>query len=206
MSEENQWLIRQADPDRYREILRKENRISFRLMTVTGCVLSVFNLITRIVITGFGMPLFRSSILMACFSLLFFLDRVIIPEESPLPTRTLYLAQAPALLLAILLGTAWDKDHQETTILLFIIAAPVFIMDHPNRSLGIMTGWTVLFITLSQIFKESPVKESELIRAIEFLAGSISVASWICRRSGQETKWNPWPVHTGICLTICASM
>ena len=31
---------------------------------------------------------------MTCFSLLFFLDRAIIPEESPLPTRTLYLAQA----------------------------------------------------------------------------------------------------------------
>ena len=176
MLEKNQWIIRQADLDRYQDIIRKENRTAFRLMTVTGCVLSVFNLITQIVITGFGMPLFRSSILMACFSFLFFLDRVIIPEESPLQTRALYLAQAPVLLLAILLGTIWDKDHQATTILLFMIAAPVFIMDHLNRALGIMAGWAALFIVLSQAFKESPVKEYDLIHAIEFLAGSVSVA------------------------------
>ena len=176
MLEKNQWIIRQADLDRYQDAIRQENRTAFRLMTVTGCVLSVFNMITQIVITGFGMPLFRSSILMVCFSFLFFLDRVAVPEESPLQTRTLYLAQAPVLLLAILLGTIWDKEHQATTILLFMLAAPVFIMDHPNRFLGIMTGWAILFVALSQIFKESPVKEYDLIHAVEFLAGSVSVA------------------------------
>ena len=140
MLEKNQWLIRQADLDRYKEIIRKENRTSFRLMTVTGCILSVFNLITQIVVSGFGMPIFRSSILLVCFSLLFFLDRTIIPENRSLPTRVFYLTQAPIMLLSILLGTIWDPEHQATTILLFMMAAPVFIMDHPNRSLGIMTG------------------------------------------------------------------
>ncbi len=181
MLERHQWIIRQADLDRYQDIIRKENRTAFRLMTVTGCVLSVFNLVTQIVISGFGMPLFRSSILMVCFSVLFFLDRVIIPEEMPMKTRAIYLAQAPVLLLAILLGTIWDKEHQATTILLFMISAPVFITDHPNRFLGIMAGWTSLFIALSQLFKEPPVKEYDLIHAIEFLAGSALVAYTVVR-------------------------
>lgn len=181
MLETNQWIIRHADLERYHDIIRKDNRTAFRLMTVTGCVLSVFNLVTQIVITGFGMPLFRSSILLVCFSILFFLDRVIIPEESPMKTRALYLAQAPVLLLAILLGTIWDREHQATTILLFMIAAPVFITDHPNRFLGIMAGWAALFIVLSQLFKESPVKETDLIHAIEFLAGSALAAYTLVR-------------------------
>ena len=181
MLEKNQWLIRQADLDRYKEIIRKENRTSFRLMTVTGCILSVFNLITQIVVSGFGMPIFRSSILLVCFSLLFFLDRTIIPENRSLPTRVFYLTQAPIMLLSILLGTIWDPEHQATTILLFMIAAPVFIMDHPNRSLGIMTGWTVLFIVLSQIVKQPPLKDYDLIHAIEFLAGSVSVTYTVVR-------------------------
>lgn len=176
MLEKGQWIIRQADLDRYEEIIRKENRTSFRLMTVTGWVLSVFNLITQIVITGFGMPLFRSSILMVCFSLMFFLDRAVIPEESPLTTRALHLAQAPVLLLSILLGTIWDRDHQATTILLFMVTAPVFLMDHPVRTLGIMSGWAALFTVLSQLCKNSPVKEYDLIHAIEFLAGTALVA------------------------------
>ena len=181
MLEKNQWIIHQADIDRYKGMIRQENRTAFRLMTVTGCVLSVFNLITQIVVTGFGMPIFRSSILLVCFSLLFFLDRIIIPEDVPLPTWALYLAQAPVLLLSILLGTIWDPEHQATTILLFMIAAPVFIMDHPNRSLGIMAGWTVFFIVLSQSVKQSPLKNYDLIHAIEFLVGSISVTYAVVR-------------------------
>lgn len=181
MLEKNQWIIRQADLDRYKDQIRQENRTSFRLMTVTGCILSVFNLITQIVITGFGMPIFRSSILMACFSMLFFLDRVFIPEDAPLSTRTLYLTQAPVLLLSILLGTIWDRDHQASTILLFMVAAPIFIVDHPNRSLSIMTGWTILFIVLSRIFKESPIRDYDLIHAIEFLVASVSVTYTVVR-------------------------
>ena len=181
MSGKNQWIIRQSDLDMYQNQIRQENRTSFRMMTVTGCILSVFNLITQIVMTGYGMPIFRSSVLMACFSLLFFLDRVMIPEDALLPTRALYLAQAPVLLLSILLGTIWDRDHQATTILLFMITAPVFIMDHPNRSLSIMAGWTALFIALSRIFKESPVRDYDLIHAIEFMAACVSVTYAVVR-------------------------
>ena len=54
MLEKDQWIIHQADLDRYKGMIRQENRTAFRLMTVTGCVLSIFNLITQIVITGFG--------------------------------------------------------------------------------------------------------------------------------------------------------
>ena len=175
MPEKNQWVIRQADLDQHKDMIRKENRTAFRLMTVAGCVLSVFNLITQIAVNGFGMPIFRSSILMVCFSVLFFLDRVVIPDNKPLATGALYLAQAPVLLLAILLGTVWDKGHQATTILLFMLAAPVFITDHPIRSLGILTGWTVLFIALSQICKDSPLKEYDSVHAVEFLAASAAV-------------------------------
>ena len=181
MLEKNQWIIRQADLDRYEDLIRRENRTAFRLMIVTGCILSVFNLITQMATTGFGMPIFRSSILMACFSVLFFLDRVIIPEDAPLSTRAIHMAQAPVLLLSILLGTIWDKDHQATTILLFMLAAPVFIMDHPNRTLSIMTGWTVLFVVLSRIFKESPIRDYDLISGIEFLVACVSVTYTVVR-------------------------
>lgn len=181
MLEKKQWIIHKADIDRYKGMIWQENRTAFRLMTVTGCVLSIFNLITQIVVSGFGMPIFRSCILLVCFSLMFFLDRVIVPEDVPLPTRVLYLTQAPVLLLSILLGTVWDPDHQATTILLFMMAAPVFIMDHPNRSLCIMAGWTVLFIILSQIVKQPPLKDYDLIHAIEFLVGSVSVTYAVVR-------------------------
>lgn len=181
MLKKDQWLIRQADLDNCADMIRRENRTAFRVMAVTGCVLSVFNLITQIVITGFGMPLFRNSLMLACFSLVCFLDRVAIPEEAALSTRTLYLTQAPVLLLAVLLGTVWDKDHQGTTILLFMMAAPVFIMDHPNRTLGIMAAWGALFAVLSHFVKDSPIRDYDLIHVLEFLVASIAVTYTVVR-------------------------
>ena len=62
MLKKDQWLIRQADLDNCADMICRENRTAFRVMAMTGCVLSVFNLITQIVITGFGMPIFRSSL------------------------------------------------------------------------------------------------------------------------------------------------
>ena len=177
----NRWSIRQEDLDRCGDMIRQENRIAFRLMTVTGCVLSVFNLITQIAVTGFGMPLFRSSILLACFSLLFFIDRAMIPDDEPVSTRAIYLAQAPVLLLSILLGTLWDSEHQATTILLFMIAFPVFVMDRPRRFTAFMAGWSVLFIALSQLVKGVPAKNLDLIHAIEFLAASAAVSYTVVR-------------------------
>ena len=170
-----QWLIRQEDLDRFRDVIRRENRTSLRLMAVTGCILSVVNMATQMVATGYSMSFFRSSLLLACFSAMLFIDRVIIPEEAPVPTWAMYLAQAPVFLLAILLGTVWDKDHQATTVMLFMLASPVFILDHPKRSLSIITAWCGLFILLARLMKGDPLRDVDTIHAVEFLVACVAI-------------------------------
>ena len=83
----NHWLIRRAVLNAHRDVIQQENRISFSLPAFTGCILSAVNLNTRMVITGHGMPFFRACLLPACFSLLLFLDRAVLPDSLPLPIR-----------------------------------------------------------------------------------------------------------------------
>ena len=50
---------------------------------------------------------------------------------------------------------------------------PIFIMDHPNRTISILLFWTALFILISQLVKDAPVCNTDTIHAIEyFFAGS----------------------------------
>ena len=166
-------FVHQEDLDRCQPVIYKENRESFRLMAVIGILLSLINLATQIVVSGNHMPVFRTVMLLACFSAMLFADRVLIDEDAPMPTWVMHLVQAPVYLIAVLLGTIWDKEHQGTTILLFMIAFPAFLMDHPNRTMGIMAFWGVLFSVLSWLIKESPIRNYDVIHSMEFfLAGS----------------------------------
>ena len=176
MKEEKSRLIRQSDLDRFRDRIRLENRSAFRMMTVTGFLLSIFNLATQMIVTGMEMPVFRAGFLMACFAALCFIDRVLIPEERPLPTAAIYAAQAPVLLLCILLGTLWDTDHQATSILLFLVTAPVFLTDHPIRVVSSLAAWSLLFIVLTHAVKDAALSRLDTVHMIEFLAAAALVS------------------------------
>ena len=167
------FLVRNEDLERCQEVIYRENRESFRMMAVIGIMISLINMVTQMVVTGSTMPVFRSIMLLACFSAMLFTDRVILDENTPVPTWGMHLVQTIVYIISILLGTIWDKDHQGTTILLFMIAFPAFLMDHPKRTMGILAFWGAAFAALSWMIKASPVRDYDLIHAIEFfLAGS----------------------------------
>ena len=135
MKNNHDWMIRRKDIDRYGDSIRKGNRTAVRLMAGTGTVLSAVNLIAQMVVTNFSMPIFRSALMLAYFTLLMFVDRVVLPEGQPIRTGYMYLIEGPAMLIAILLGTLWDPANIATTFPLFMLAAPVFLVDHPNHHL-----------------------------------------------------------------------
>ena len=122
MKEKQGWLIRRAEIDRFSGSILKGNRTAVRLMATTGTVLSAVNLVVQMVVSHFDMPVFRSALLLAYFTLLLFIDRVILPKDKPIPTGVLYIIQGPIMLISLLLGTVWDPDNIATTFLLFMTA------------------------------------------------------------------------------------
>ena len=170
-----QRLMRTPDLERYGEEIRRENRNIFRLMAASGCVLSMFNFLTQMVVTGFAMPVFRCALLPLWFAVLLFADRVMIPEEQPMPTWGLYLAQAPVFVLAILLGTVWDPEHPAVTILLFLLLSPMYLMDVPGRVLGALLGWSLIFAAVDWLVKPAGLREADVIHLLEFYVGAAVV-------------------------------
>ena len=168
-------MIRQADIDRVAESIRLENRTALRLMAASGTVLSAVNLLVQMVVSGFTMPIFRSGLLLAYFILLMFVDRVILPEDKPVDTTVMHLLQAPIMLMAVLLGTLWDTKNVATTFPLFLLAAPAFLVAHPKQTMTILAGWSVLFAVLSYNLKAPEVFRMDLMDAIEYYAGAVTV-------------------------------
>lgn len=181
MKEKHRWMIRQADIDRCSENIRRENRSAIRLMSTAGAILSAVNLAVQLVVTNFDMPVFRSSLLLAYFMVLLFMDRVIIPEDKPVDTWIMYVIQAPMMVISLLLGTLWDKVNVATTFPLFMLAAPAFIVDHPNRSLGIMAGWAALFLVVDGNVKTPEVFRLDMMDIVEYFVASTAVTYTVIR-------------------------
>ena len=181
MKKKNSWMIRQADIDRCSGNIQRENRAAIRLMAASGTILSAVNLIVQMVVSNFNMPVFRSSLLLAYFTLLMFVDRVLIPENRPVRTTAMYLIQGPIMLIALLLGTVWDRENIATTFPLFMLAVPAFLVDHPNRSLGVLAGWSVLFLIVDWNVKSAVLFRMDAMDIIEYFVGATAVSYAVTR-------------------------
>lgn len=171
----DRWRTRREELRQCRKVVERENRSAFRLLSFCGLLISVFNYLAQLVVAGAAMPLFRSGLLATYFALLIFIDRCLLREDGPLATRWIYVAQAPVMVLAILLGTVWDPTHQAITIMLFLMFLPVFVMDYTLRFLAIQALWTLLFSGLCALCKQPPVLYSDLIHALEFYVASCAL-------------------------------
>ena len=175
MNAEGQWIIRRAELEQCRKEIERENRSAFHLLSIYGLLVSLVNYIVQLVVVGEGMPLFRSGLLFAYFSLLIFIDQCVIPESTPFPTVKMYLVHAPVMLLSILLGTVWDRTHQATTILMIMMFLPAFMIDSPLRFFGIQALWSALFAGLCLLVKKPPILKTDLVHALEFFVASCAL-------------------------------
>ena len=181
MKEKYQWFIRHEDIRRYADTIRTENRTAVHLMANAGTALSAVNLITQIVVSRFNMPIFRSCLLLAYFVILLFVDRVLLPEDRQIPTWNIYAIQAPVFIISILLGTVWDTQNIATTFLLFLLTAPIFIVDHPNKSLGILAGWCGVFLILSWRMKSWSLFKTDAMDTAEFFVADVAMTYVVMR-------------------------
>lgn len=169
------WRLRRDELNQCRQEIDRENRSAFRLLSVCGLLIGAFNYLAQLVVAGEGMPLFRSGLLSTYFAFLIFIDRCLLAEDAPLSTRRMYLAQAPVMLLAVLLGTVWDTTHQASTILMVMMFLPAFLLDHPLRFAGIQALWALLFAGLSLWVKKPPIVNYDLIHVLEFYVASCAL-------------------------------
>lgn len=173
-----EWFMNEAF-SAYKEEINKENRIGIHLLAMMGIPLSIANFIAQFVTNEKNTSIMDVSWIVICFFFVLVLDRYFIPEDTPYAKIILYAIESPVMLIAALLGSIWDPDHQAITILLFILIMPIFIMDYPWRTMCFMGGWALLFSILSFVSKTPYDFRVDIIHVIEFLVASAGVSNTV---------------------------
>ena len=166
---------------RYKQEINKENRIAIHLLGLAGLPLSVLNAAAQLATSGVG-PALTCSVAMVGYFLLFLLaERFLLPQDYPHATGLLYALESPVMVMALLLGTVLDPGRQAITVLLFLIALPVFIMDRPLRILVFSGVWVAAFLALCFSFKDRSMWATDAVHIFEFFFTTVALANVILR-------------------------
>lgn len=165
----------------YKDEINRENRLALHLFAEAGLFISVTNAIVQAVVRNTLFPPLNSFIMPVFFLVLIVVDRYVIPAEFRHSTLILYITQGVLMLNAILLGTVFDPNHQASSILLFLLFMPAFIMDYPLRTILVHAFWSVLFIILCYHFKNPYLFQTDTIHVIEFFFASVALTIIIMR-------------------------
>lgn len=173
-----------------------QNRLAIRYFAATGIPVGIANIAAQTLITGSPNLGLQSYWLVAYYAVLLVLERFVIPAEYRHATLLLYLCEAPALLMSILLGTVWDPANQAVTFLMVMVTVPVFILDRPLRLMGVMLGWNVVFLAICAAVKDPVIFQTDLLHALEFYLSSVAIIYVVLRlrlqvqRSLERTRYH----------------
>ncbi len=173
-----------------------QNRLAIRYFAATGIPVGIANIAAQTLITGSPNLGLQSYWLVAYYAVLLVLERFVIPAEYRHATLLLYLCEAPALLMSILLGTVWDPANQAVTFLMVMVTVPVFILDRPLRLMGVMLGWNVVFLAICAVVKDPVIFQTDLLHALEFYLSSVAIIYVVLRlrlqvqRSLERTRYH----------------
>lgn len=164
------------------EQINQENRMAIRLLARVGIPLSIANYFAQSIIFSTSPSLtLQKYWLLVYFVSLLLLERYLLPKKCRCATILLYLIESPVMVVSILLGTVWDPSHQALTILLFLMAMPVFILDRPLRLAAIFTGWTAAFLVTCLLVKDPATHKGDFFHTVEFYLATAAVTYVVLR-------------------------
>ena len=167
-------LLLTEDLKLYKREINKENRLALHLFAEAGLFISIANAIAQAVVRGTLTPPLNSYIMPFFLAAVILMDRYLIPSDFKYSTLVLYIVQGVLMLNAILLGTVFDPNHQASSILLFLLFMPAFILDYPIRSILIHAFWSALFIFLCYKIKNPYLFQTDAIHVVEFFFASVT--------------------------------
>ncbi|MBR3316827.1 MAG: EAL domain-containing protein [Atopobiaceae bacterium] len=163
------------------EELNRQNRLAIRYFAIAGIPVAIANTAAQSIVQGVPALTPKNLILLGYFVVLFLADRFLIPRQCKHATTLVYLVVAPVMIISILLGTIWDPTHQAITFPMFMSIIPVFILDHPARSIGVSLAWNIAFLACVVAFKDPSVHDNDFVHAAEFFFVSLAVTNIVVR-------------------------
>ena len=179
-----EWYRRFFHLDEYQkfsEEIDRENRNAVEMLSRTGIPLSFANFMVQLLAVHKPMNLMHSSWLLLYFVALLILEKTGSLKRVRNATLLMYVVEAPILFISVMMGTVWDPHHQASSFMLFMVAMPAFILDRPDRQMGVILGWGVLFTCLSRMVKTEELFLIDTLHIIEFFIASVAVCHVVQR-------------------------
>lgn len=162
-----------ATSELYGKEIRRRNITLLRYFCYFGITVSGLGAITRLTLRE-GNLLEPFCAMLGYFVLLLFTHKQLLRLFRGNATYALYVAQVPAWIIALLLGSVLDPNNRTVTLFLFIALLPVFILDNPIRVIGFNFVWMVSFGILGYVVKPLDVYLIDLSFLVMFGAASLT--------------------------------
>ncbi|MBO7675452.1 MAG: bifunctional diguanylate cyclase/phosphodiesterase [Atopobiaceae bacterium] len=156
MSQDDDSLYKLNSADEYSELYNKEleqrNEVLLRSLAYFGVSVSGLGAIMRILLRG-GDLFVPFCVLCLYFVVLGLGNKWLLRATNHNAIRAIYIAQAPAWALSILLGSVLDPTNRTVTLFLFVALLPLFILDSPRRVRIYNLSWCALFVIVAWLVK-----------------------------------------------------
>lgn len=154
MSEPNAYYseLESAYRDLYEAEVTRRNETLLRYYTYFGMMVSGVGALMRLLLRG-GNLYEPFLVLFIYFCVLFALNRQLVKLCKGNTTLALYVAQAPAWIVSIMLGSVLDPNNRTVTLFLFVALLPVFMLDKPRRAMAYNLFWIAAFVVVAWLVK-----------------------------------------------------
>lgn len=159
--------------DLYQAELQRRNVTLLKSLVWFGLLTSGAGVIARIV--------FDQWAFFPSFAIIFLSFAALIPLRDGLvrllkgnATLAIYITQAPAWVMGILLGSVLDPHNQAVTFYLFVMALPLFVLDQPRRVVGVTVFWMFIYVVTALAVKPMDVFMQDMSYLAMFGMGSLA--------------------------------
>jgi len=161
--------------DKYKTEINLRNYNQLRTFVVVGMMISLFNMAAEFILYKYAPFPFMPLIVFAYFLALHFVLRPVKVEGKTSVAAIFYLMETPLMASAILMGTFWDPTRESVTIMVFMCALPLFILDKPWRICTYITVSGAVYLACCAAAKAPEVFCIDLIDLITFWLIAIGV-------------------------------
>ncbi len=164
--------------DRVKSLINQRNLYSTKLFLLFGLLTAVITTTMQI-----STDLAKNSDYTICLAIYFLLILRIhfdyFKNRIEHATLALYIIITPVLASSIVLSTYYDPKNLAFTFMIYLIALPLFILDHPLRLIGYTTFWTVVFIICDFTMKNYDLFLYDMLHLTECYLISVAITLFI---------------------------
>ena len=182
MSQDSPLLYELDDSDEYFELykdeLERRNEALLRYLVYFGVSVSGLGAAMRLLLRG-GDLFVPFCVLFLYFVLLGIGHKWLLRATNRNAARAIYLAQAPAWVLSIMLGSVLDPCNRTVTLFLFVALMPIFILDRPIRVVGYNLFWCVVFAVVAWLVKPFYIYVVDMSFLVMFAVAALTTTGLI---------------------------